>query len=251
MSNRPFFISADFIGSMLKVTISLVAILAATIGFVAKSTDTQATQALNQAQQYAFQAMGIKANGEIETGYAWTEAYRQWLAWDSSANLAKQQGYTDTTRFYETVRDKTQELSPLLKPPYFDVKSPNTAPKLPAFEATYLVKATDFQERFTNLMALVDALKLKITTYTNLLVLMVIAMVMLNLAKETHIFVGKDRWIPIVDSRWMWHCLNGLGIGYCHLYGASVPFPPRCYSPICRRGWPDLSGRKREGRRGL
>jgi tetratricopeptide (TPR) repeat protein len=202
-SYQPIF-DRDPYGYIVAMMVALAAILATVIGYMDVKVNAEASQVGNQAQQYAIQAMGLKSRGEVETGYAWTEAYRQWLTWDTKATLARQSGDEATAKRYEAVRDKTTKLTPLLTAPYFDQQTDNQ-PNLRAFEAdAYLVQAITLQELFSSKTALSDAFSAKSDVYTMNLLLLAIAISIYALSSDDKSLKGwRGRWVPVVVSSTM------------------------------------------------
>ena len=86
----PFFMGEPF-ERMVGIVIAVVTLLAAVVALLEADAAAETARATRQAQQYAIQAIGVKAAGELETGYAWTDAYQQYLAWDTAVGVAEAQ----------------------------------------------------------------------------------------------------------------------------------------------------------------
>lgn len=157
-------------------------------------------QALDRAQQYAVQAIGVKARGETITGYAWNDAYRQWLDWESQASLAEQRGDPEAAARYRAVRDRLATLTPLLSPAYLD--SASGQPDLRAFETdTYLVQATALQERYQRTMQLFDLLMSRSDTFALHIVLLGIALALIAMAPSKELVPNRFlRRLPFLTA---------------------------------------------------
>ena len=157
-------------------------------------------QALDRAQQYAVQAIGVKARGETVAGYAWNDAYRQWLDWESQSSLAEQRGDTEAAARYRAVRDRLATLTPLLSPAYLD--SASGQPDLRAFEAdTYLVQATMLQERYLRAMQMYDVLMSRSDAFGKQIVLLGIALALIALAPSKELVPSRFlRRLPFLSS---------------------------------------------------
>lgn len=177
---------------MIGVLIALVTLLAALIALLEADTGAQVAQATRRAQQYAIQAIGVKGSGEVQAGYAWAEAYRRWLEWDTLAFLAEQEADPAAVRRYQAVRERAEALSPLLAEPYFNPESKDS-PNIRAFEAnTYLVETTILAERFINTMDLAGALDEKEQAYGTQLLLLAVSLFLFGLSAT---IVGRMRWL--------------------------------------------------------
>ena len=166
----------DVIGLVVILTI-VGALLAVQMEFYG----TEASKVLDRAQQYSILSMGVKVRGEIESSYAWNDAYRQWLDWESRAALAEQSGDAEAAARYRVVRDRVATLTPLLGAEYFDSALPQ--PDLRAFEAsTYLVESTAFQERYTRAMELFGYLDEKSGLFAFQIQLLALALALIALA---------------------------------------------------------------------
>jgi len=157
-------------------------------------------QALDRAQQYAVQAIGVKARGETITGYAWNDAYRQWLDWESQSSSAEQRGDTEAAARYRAVRDRLATLTPLLSPAYLD--STSGQPDLRAFEAdTYLIQATMLQERYLRAMQLYDLLMSRSDTFGMQIVLLGIALALIAMAPSKEMIPNRFlRRLPFLTA---------------------------------------------------
>ena len=200
----------DVIGLVVALTI-----VAAVVAVQMEFFGTEASKVLDRAQQYAIQSMGVKVRGEIESSYAWNDAYRQWLDWESRASLAEQQGDTQAAERYRIVRDRAATLTPLLGAEYFDPAL--SQPDLRAFESiTYLVESTALQERYLRSMELFDFLVAKSDAFALQLELLAIALALIALAPNKELLPSRFlRRLPI---------LAAIGIGVVVVVWASRVF---------------------------
>jgi tetratricopeptide (TPR) repeat protein len=186
--------------------IALTTTLAAFVAILESDAANKTAQAIRQSQQYAIQAIGIKASGEMQAGYAWAEAYRHWLEWDTLAFIAENEGDPDAAERYRVVRDRAATLSPLLKDPYFDPAA-DEFPNVRAYEATtYLVETTLLTERFINAMELAGNLEDKEKAYGTQLLLLAVCLFLYGLSTT---IIGRMNWLFI-------------GIGTLIAFGALV-----------------------------
>jgi len=185
----------DTIGWVVMITL-LIALLTVQMEHYA----AEGGQALDRAQQYAVQAIGVKARGETITGYAWNDAYRQWLDWESQASLAEQSGDAEAATRYRAVRDRLATLTPLLSPAYLD--SASGQPNLRAFESdTYLVQATVLQERYLRTMQLFDLLMGRSDSFALHIVLLGVALALIAMAPSEELVPNRLlRRLPFLTS---------------------------------------------------
>ncbi len=193
---------------MIALIIALITVLAAVAALLEADASAQTAQAIRQGQQYAIQAIGVKAGGEVQAGYAWTEAYRRWLEWETLAMEAGRRGDAVQSERLQAVRDRAASLSPLLQDPYFNPKTDNL-PNLRAYEAaTYLVETTLLVERSVNTMELSGALEYKEKAFGTHLLLFAVALFLLGLSVTIAsgmrwLFVGMGVTIANLALLWM------------------------------------------------
>ncbi len=191
--NKPnsFFLGEPF-KRVVIILITMVTILATVVTLLEGAAGRQTTQAIHLSQQYGMEAIGSKAVGEMEVGYAWSEAYRRWLEWNTLANFAEINNEIEAAIRYKLVRDRTQEFSALLNAPYFDPET-GQAPNIRAFEAdTYLVETTMLAERFAAATELIGEWENKQAAYVTQLLLLAISLFLYGLSVTS---VGKIRRI--------------------------------------------------------
>lgn len=135
---------------LVALLIALVTLLAAVVGYLQVQADGLSTKAYNEGQQFAMQSIGGRAQGEILAGYAWSDAYRTWLALDTQAVLATNEGDEVASQRFQTARDRIATLTPLLQPPYF-AGAAAEHPDLRAYESDlYIQETAALQENFLN-----------------------------------------------------------------------------------------------------
>ncbi len=179
---------------MVGIVIAVVTLLAALVAILEADAGGQTAQAIRRSQQYAIQAMGAKAGGEVQTAFAWTDAYRNWLEWDTAAMVAQNNGDTVAAQRYEAVRDRAANLSPLLAEPYFNPQN-GALPNVKAFEAnTWLIETTTLTERFINAIEMGDALETKEKAYGSQLLLLAVSLFLFGLSVT---IMGRMRWLFI------------------------------------------------------
>lgn len=181
--------------------IVLVTIFAAGLALQMERFGADAAQTLDRAQQYSVQSMGTRAQGETAAAYAWSDVYRQWLEWDSRAKLAQAEGDEAAASRYQAVRDRAQGLTPLLGSTFFDPHS-GQPPNLRAYEAeTYLIEATELQERYLRSMAVYEVLDGKSDTIGLLIVLLGIAVALFALSPNEQLLPSRRlRLIPMAGG---------------------------------------------------
>ncbi len=164
------------------VLIALIAVLAGVIALMESNVSAQADAALRQAQQFAIQAVSVQTRGEIEVGYAWFDAYRRWLEWDTLARAAEDDGDMGAVSRYQAIRDRSQVLSPLLDAAYFDPINDDN-PDIRAYEVqTYLVETTILMERFAAATAKAGILKNKQNAHFTQLLFLAITLFLYGLS---------------------------------------------------------------------
>lgn len=189
---RPPLFTGEPFERMMALLFALVTILAAVAALLEADAAAQTAQAIRRAQQYAMQAIGVKASGEVQAGYAWTEAYRRWLEWESLSDQAEGENDPAAADRYEAVRDRAVQLSPLLSEPYFNPET-DDFPNIRAFEASnYLVENIILAERFVNTMELSGELEDKEKAYGTHLLLFAVALFLYGLSVT---IVGRMRWL--------------------------------------------------------
>ncbi len=184
--------SGDLFKRRMAILIALVTVLIGIVAVLEAEMGGQVAQATLLSQQYAIQAIGVKASGEMETGYAWFDAYHRWLEWDTLTLFAELNDDPAAARRYQAVRDRASELSPLLVAPYFAPET-DDFPNIKAFEAdTYLVENTILTERFAAATALAGALGAKQSAYVTQLLLLAVSLFLYGLSTT---IVGRMKWL--------------------------------------------------------
>ncbi|MCX6019684.1 MAG: hypothetical protein NTZ50_14510 [Chloroflexi bacterium] len=166
------------------VFITLTTLFSALLAVQLQTYTNDATRMRDRALQYALQAMGSRSRGELQSAYAWTDAYRLWLDWNGRALLADQRGDATAADRYRSVRDRATALSPLLGAKYFNPASAQ-APNLRAYEAdTYLVESTALSELYARTMDLCIRLIDKVLATTLQIVVLGVAIALVALAPK-------------------------------------------------------------------
>lgn len=146
---KPWFNGEPF-ERLVALLIGVVTLLSAVVGYLQVVDDGYSTKAYNEGQQFALQSIGERTRGEIMAGYAWSDAYRTWLALDTQTAMARNDGNDDVAAQYLQARDRIATLTPLLQPPYFN-KAVDEFPNLRAYEANlYIQETAALQENFLN-----------------------------------------------------------------------------------------------------
>lgn len=192
---KPLFSGQPF-ERMVALLISLVVVQAAVVGYLESLATIEADKAERAAGQYAIQAMGLRARGEIDYSYAYGDALRRWYAYDLRGFNAEERGDFDAAeRFYE-LRDVVGDLSPLLGDTYFGANQdfPNDA----AYEVDrYLVESTLLTEQFLNGARLDDAWAAKAQTYVAQLTILAVSLFLFGISTT----IGKrTRWLFVTVS---------------------------------------------------
>ncbi|MCB0036055.1 MAG: hypothetical protein KDE51_18620, partial [Anaerolineales bacterium] len=192
---KPPLFSGEPFERMIAIVIALVTLIAAVMALLEADAGAKTSQALRQSQQYAVQAIGAKAVGELQTNYAWNDAYRNWLEWNTSAVIAAEKDDAAAAERYTAVRDQVGSLTPLLTEPYFD-PAQDDLPNIRAFEAnTYLVETTILAERFLVASDLSGELEDKEKAYGTQLLLTAVSLFLYGLSLT---IVGRMRWLFVI-----------------------------------------------------
>ena len=207
LDKKPLFSGEPF-KRLTALLISAVALLVTLSNFMHAEALSHFSESVRDAQQFSVQAMGLKARGEMEAGYAYSDAFRLWFELDSLRFLADESGDADATRRYTALRDQIAELSPLLNEPYFDSLE-SDVPDILAFEAdAYLVETTILSEKFANASQVARIWRAKADAYRNHLILFALALFLYGLSttfdeKMRWIFVGVGTLIANVAMVWL------------------------------------------------
>ncbi|GEM_PF-611934 len=190
----PFF-KGDSFEKIMAILMSIITVLITVLALLQSNNGTQADYAKTRGQEYAMRTMGTKASGEVQTGYAWTDAYQHWVEWDTRASIAENAKDTESARRYRAVRDRAIELSPLLEKPYFDPTA-NQFPNIKAFEAaTYIISTSLMTEQFIDAVRLDGEFGDKEDAYSAQQLLLAIALFLYGLSTTV---TGKIKWIFVV-----------------------------------------------------
>ncbi len=185
----------DNFEKIMTILMAVVTVIISVIALLQGSDGTKAALAKTQAQQYAMNTMGLKATGQVQAGYAWTDAYQHWIQWDAKAEQAKLAQDAASAKRYEAVRDQVTELSPLLKKPYFEPTT-KEIPDIAAFEATnYVISATLMTEKFIDAVRLDGEYGDKEDAYNAQQLLLAMTMFLYGLSTTTS---GRIKWLFVV-----------------------------------------------------
>ncbi|MEM7539314.1 MAG: tetratricopeptide repeat protein [Chloroflexota bacterium] len=204
---QPMFIGEPFeIG--VSLLIALIAIIAAFTAYLEMSASDNEGAALLEAQQKAIQAVGVRAAGEIEAGYAWADAYQHWLEWDTRLSQAITNNSFASELRYIAVRDHARSLSPLLQEPYFDPET-GERPNLQKYKVDrYLVTSIRLEEEVVAANQLASSWGDKSGDYVTQLLLFALALFLLGLSttfiqKIGYIFFAMGLVLSIMATGWM------------------------------------------------
>ncbi|MCB0168085.1 MAG: tetratricopeptide repeat protein [Anaerolineae bacterium] len=197
--NKPITRTPIFSGEpferLVAVMIAVVTVIAAVVGFLQSQASVRSDRALREAQTFAIEALSQKAAGEIETGYAWTDLWRNWSELDSQAIIAADFDDPAAVKRYETVRDRLADLSPLLAPPYFD-PAQDDEPDIAAYEADlYVVNSTYLSERFLATFKVSEAWGDKADTYVAHLTILAVTLFLYGISVT---LAGQIRWLFVI-----------------------------------------------------
>jgi tetratricopeptide (TPR) repeat protein len=177
---------------ILAILIAVVTLLTTVIAFLQSESGSRDDRANRDTKRYALEVMGQNISGDARTNYDYNGAYQTWYELDLLARSAATRGDQTAARRYEALRDELLELSPLLKPPYFDPQKGE--PNILRYEAdTYLVNIVNLEEKFKAASAVKDAWDAKSNTYIVHLTLMAVALFLYGLGAT--ISVPATRWI--------------------------------------------------------
>ncbi|MEM7130955.1 MAG: tetratricopeptide repeat protein [Chloroflexota bacterium] len=200
--------SGDPFERIVGILIGLVTVLAGLVALLEFSASDEKGDATLLAQQYVIQAMSAKASGEIEVGYAWSDAYQRWLEWDTQSLFAELNEDFAGAVAYLRVREQARALSPLLQEPYFDPEL-DDFPNVRAYESDrYLVESTILLERFSATSLLAEAWDEKADNYVSQLLFYAVSLFLYGLSttivgRTKFIFVATGTFIAISATIWM------------------------------------------------
>jgi tetratricopeptide (TPR) repeat protein len=213
MSSEMITVPADSVPSdnfkrLTAIMIATVTILAALAAFLQTDAGGKATKANRDAQSYAIQALGARASGQAEVDYGWYGATHSWYALETLAKSADQRDDPDAAARYRTVRDAIAQLSPLMREPYFDPASGNYPDQYGYQSDVFLVKATEFSERYTVAAQLNNGWNGKANTYIVHLTLLAVALALYGLSSTPEdwtrwVFVGAGSLLVVTTVGWM------------------------------------------------
>lgn len=190
-------VSKDPFDQLVAILITVATMIVALLGFVDADASGWAAQALREAGQFNTTAAALRNRGEVQVGYAWSDAYRQWQQMDALAAEARQQGDEAAAARYTAARDRLAKVSPLLAPPYFD-PAVDAVPRVNAYEADlYLIETTALSEQANNRMVAENAWRDKATTYGTCIILFAVVLFQYGLATTVE---DRARWVPMATG---------------------------------------------------
>src|SRR3972149_793787 len=98
---------------------AVIAALIAVIAFLQSDAGARDDRANRDSKRYATEALGRKVSGDARVNFDYNTAYQNWYELDLLADSATARGETAAALRYQTLRDRTLSLSPLLAAPYF------------------------------------------------------------------------------------------------------------------------------------
>ena len=203
----PLFRGKRFDG-IIPVMLALVTVLITVTGFLQQRVDAKFENAAREARQFTTQSLGGEATGQIEAGYAWSDAYRRWAGLDTLASRAEADGDEPAARRYRAARDRVAKLSPLLDSPYFD---PNVddAPKIRRFQSDlFVVESARLTEQSDAKMALAGKWFDKSNQYTTQIILLAVSLFVLGVSatitgRVRRLLVGGGSILVVISFGWM------------------------------------------------
>ncbi|MEM6282940.1 MAG: hypothetical protein AAF787_12150, partial [Chloroflexota bacterium] len=178
------------------ILISLVVIQAAVVGYLESFASIRADEAEREASHFAIQAMGARARGEIDYGFAYGDAYRRYVAYDSREFVALERGNDVAADRFRELRSAVTNLSPLLNDPYLDA---NTL-QLDAAQYevdTYFENVTLLSEQFLNAAAIDDSWESKAQTYVAQLTVLAVSLFLFGISTTSG---RRTRWLFVIVS---------------------------------------------------
>ncbi|HFC12206.1 MAG TPA: tetratricopeptide repeat protein, partial [Anaerolineae bacterium] len=205
---RPPLFTGEPFERLVALLIALVALLAALAGYLEATAGARSDMALRNAQQYALQAVGTRTRGEINVGYALSDAFRLWLEVDSQAAVAELTGDSADAERYGVVRDTVADLSPLLDSGYFDREN-SSLPDINAYESDiFMVQSVLLTEQFKHNFNAAEAWDGKAQRYVTHLTLLTVTLFLYGLSTTVvgrvgYWFMGIGTLISTITLVWM------------------------------------------------
>jgi len=189
------------------ILIALVTVAGTIIAFLQSDAGARDDRANRDTKRYSMEAMGRKVSGDSRVNFDYNGAYQAWYELDLLAASATARGDEAAAKRYQTLRDETARLSPLLTPPYFKPDTGET--DITRYETeVYVVEITLLTERFTAASGVKEAWDSKSNTYIVHLTLLAVALFLYGLAVTISgqltrwIFMGVGSAIAIVALIW-------------------------------------------------
>jgi tetratricopeptide (TPR) repeat protein len=189
------------------VVMAIIAALIAVLAFLQSDAAARDDRANRDSKRYATEALGRKVSGDARVNFDYNTAYQSYYELDLLANSAEARGETAEAKRYQTLRDRTLSLSPLLAAPYFDLQTGEV--DLAKYEVdTYLIDITVLTEKFVAASRVKDGWDAKANTYIVHLTLLAVALFMFGLSitigipATRIIFVGMGTLTTLIAIGW-------------------------------------------------
>ncbi|MEL6272448.1 MAG: hypothetical protein AAFR22_21770, partial [Chloroflexota bacterium] len=178
------------------ILISLVVIQAAVVGYLESQASIRADEAKRAASHFAIQAMGARARGEIDYGYAFGDAYRRFDAYDTREIIAFDRDNAAAANRFRELRNTVVGLTPLLDDPYLDAETFEL--DAAQYEVdTYFEEVTLLKEQFLNTAEVDDAWGAKAQTYVAQLTVLAVSLFLFGISTTSG---RRTRWLFVSVS---------------------------------------------------
>jgi tetratricopeptide (TPR) repeat protein len=194
VQQKPPLFRGDQVDRIIAIMIALVTILASVAAFLEIDARSAAEEAKRDAQQNAIRAMGLKAEGQIRSGFAWTDAFRLWAELDTLALEECDRGNDAAAIRYEEARDRLTELIPELSDRYFDPTFVYALDRWELEADLYVRDATTYSEQFKKSADLEDAWEQKANSYVTHLTLLAVVLFLFGISTT---IAARTRWLLV------------------------------------------------------
>ncbi len=186
------FFSGDPFERSIAIMIAAVTVFAAIVGYLQTTAGVKADQFARTAQSFAIEAVSLRASGEIEASYAWSDLWRVWSELETLSILGEDFDDTDMAERYLTVQERMETLNPLMQPPYFAPQDEGT-PNIEAFEADlFIIESTFLVEQFIITFEVSSAWGAKADSYVAHLTLLAVSLFLYGLSTT---IASQARWV--------------------------------------------------------
>ncbi len=197
----------DRFKNLVAVLLAIVTVLIAIVTYLQSDAGSRDDAANRDTKRYTLEAFGKQVSGDSRVNFDYNSAYQAYYELDLLAEAARNVGDEAAAQRYTALRDNMTELSPMLKPPYFDPATDQL--NVAKYEAdTYLVEITALRERFVAAQGVKDAWDSKANTYIVHLTLLAVSLFLYGLAvtisgRTTRwIFSGVGTVVAVVATGW-------------------------------------------------